>query len=44
MAVLGIDVNMYSVELFDHAGNGEGCQISQSTVPLLRVGDISFCP
>jgi hypothetical protein len=31
VVVYGIDLNMYSVELFDNAANGEGCQISQST-------------
>ena len=37
MVVLGIDVNMDAVELFDNVANGEGCKISQSTASLLKV-------
>lgn len=38
--VLGVDLNMNTVELFDNAAYAEGSEVSQSTVPLLRVSDI----
>jgi len=38
--VLGVDLNMNTVEFFDDAAYAEGSEISQSTVPLLRVSDI----
>ena len=38
--VLGVNTNMNAVELFDNAAYAEGSEVSQSTVPLLRVFDI----
>ena len=38
--VPGVNTNMNAVELFDNAAYAEGSEVSQSTVPLLRVSDI----
>ena len=40
VTIFRIDVNMNAVELFDNAAYAEGSEVSQSTVPLLRVSDI----
>ena len=34
VVVVGIELNVYSVELFDNAADGEGCEIFQSTASV----------